>query len=126
MGVRGWGPTRGEAFAGITLGVFGLMVAPERVQARERREVRAQAATPETLLAAWIAECLYVYEIEGFVVRNVEVVVCSDTLAHGLLHGEPVESGGHRIELEVKGTTRDELAVGIRNGVHETRIIVET
>ena len=125
MGVRGWGPTRGEAFARTTLGVFGLMVPPERVQARERREVRAQAAAPETLLVAWIEECLYVYEIEGFVVRHVEMVVCTDTVAHGLLHGEPVESGGHRIEFEVKGAARRDLAVGIRNGVHEARIIVE-
>lgn len=125
MGVRGWGATRAEAFAQATLGVFGLLVAPERVQDRERREVRAQAEAPETLLMAWIDECLYVYEIEGFVVSAVEMTVCTDTLAHGILHGEPVEAGGHVIASDVKGTTRRQVAVGVQDCVHEARIVVE-
>src|SRR5918994_1222240 len=29
VGVRGWGTTRGEAFAQVTLGLFALLVAPD-------------------------------------------------------------------------------------------------
>jgi SHS2 domain-containing protein len=125
VGVRGWGGTRPEAFAQATLGVFALIVAPEQVQPRERREVRAQAETAETLLVAWVDECLYVHDIEGFVVRSVEMTLCTDTLAHGLLHGEPLDPARHHVGTVVKGATYHTVAVGVRDGVHEARIIVD-
>lgn len=65
VGVRAWGPTRAEAFAQAALGVMALTVLPDEVEARESREVRAQAESPEALLVAWVNECLYVHEIEG-------------------------------------------------------------
>jgi SHS2 domain-containing protein len=125
VGVRGWGASRGEAFAQTTLGVFSLLVLPAEVQARERREVRAQAEGPEALLVTWIDECLYVHEIEGFVVRSVELTTCTDTLAHGFLHGEPLDPGRHRLGTVVKGATYHRVQVGVQDGVHEARIIVD-
>ena len=125
VGVRGWGATRGDAFAQATLGVFALLVPPEEVQALERREVRAQADAPETLLVAWIDECLYVHEIEGFVARSVEMTVCTDTLAHGVLHGEPLDPERHRLGTVVKGATYHQVSVEVRDGTHEVRIIVD-
>jgi SHS2 domain-containing protein len=125
VGVRGWGPTRADAFAQVTLGVYALLVSPEQLEPRERREVRAQAEAPESLLVTWIDECLYVHEIEGFVARSVEMRVCTDTLAHGVLHGEPVDPGRHRVGTVVKGATYHQVRVGIRDGVHEARIIVD-
>ncbi len=125
VGVRGWGATRGDAFAQATLGVFALLVAPDEVQERERREVRAQADAPEALLVAWIDECLYVHEIEGFVARSVEMLVCTDTLAHVVLHGEPLDPERHRLGTVVKAATNHQVMVGVREGAHEAQIIVD-
>ena len=125
VGVRAWGTSRAEAFAQATLGVFALLVTPDQVQAHEDREVRAQADGPETLLVAWIDECLYVHEIEGFVVRGLELTVCTDTLAHGVLHGEPIDPARHRTGTVVKGATHHKVAVTVRDGVHEVRVIVD-
>src|SRR5205814_420100 len=83
VGIRAWGPTRAEAFAQAALGALALVADPATVAPREAREVRAQADGPETLLAAWIDECLYVHEIEAFVVSRVEVSPCSDTVVRG-------------------------------------------
>ena len=125
VGVRGWGGTRGEAFAQATLGVFSLLVSPDEVEPRERREVRAQAESPEALLVAWIDECLYVHEIEGFVARSVEMTVCTDTLAHGVLHGESLDPERHRVGTVVKGATYHQVSVQVREGLHEARVIVD-
>jgi SHS2 domain-containing protein len=125
VGVRGWGPTRTEAFAQTTLGVFSLLVSPDEVEPRERREVRAQAESPEALLVAWVDECLYVHEIEGFVARSVEMTVCTDTLAHGVLHGEPLDPERHRVGTVVKGATYHQVSVEVREGLHEARVIVD-
>ena len=125
VGVRGWGATRAEAFAQATLGVFALLVTPEDVQERERREVRAQADSPEALLVAWIDECLYVHEIEGFAACDVEVTECSDTVVHGRLLGEPIEPGRHRLGTVVKGATLHGISVTAENDRHQVRIIVD-
>jgi tRNA nucleotidyltransferase (CCA-adding enzyme) len=125
VGIRGWGPSRAVAVAQLTLGVFALIAAPRSVEARERREVRAQAESPEALLVAWVDECLYVHEIEGFVVHEVEMTVCTDTLAHGYLHGEPLDLARHRIGTVVKGATHHRTALAVQDGLHEARLIVD-
>lgn len=125
VGVRAWGPTRASAFAQAALGVLALVVDPASVDPRERREVRAQADAPETLLAAWVDECLYVHEIEGFVAAAVEVTDCSDTLVHGHLVGEPLDAGRHRLGTAVKAATLDGVSVGANSDRHEVRIIVD-
>jgi SHS2 domain-containing protein len=122
-GVRGWGATRGEAFAQAAQGVFALLVGPDEVQARERREVRAQAEGPEALLAAWIDECLYVHEVEGFVARSVDMSHCTDTLAHGVLHGEPLDPARHRVGTAVSGAVSHRATVDVREGRHEACIV---
>ena len=121
-GVRAWGPTRATAFAQAAQGVLALIVKPEEVAEREHREVRAQGQSPEQLLFNWITECLYVHEIEGFVVRRVEVDACSATVVHGVLHGEELDTGRHRLGTIVKAATMDHLSVTERDGRHELRI----
>jgi SHS2 domain-containing protein len=125
VGVAAWGPTRAEAFAQAALGVFTLIVKPEEVQERERREVRAQADSPERLLASWINECLYVHEIEGFVVRRVEVDTCTATLVHGVLHGEELDAGRHRRGTIVKAATLHRLVVAEHEGEHRVSVVVD-
>jgi len=125
VGIRAWGPTRAEAFAQAALGVLSLVADPATVSPRETREVRAQAESAETLLAAWIDECLYVHEIEAFVVSRVEVTSCSDNVVLGRLHGEPLDAGRHRLGTVVKAATLHGVSVEARDGRHEVRIIVD-
>ncbi|PYN81423.1 MAG: archease [Candidatus Rokuibacteriota bacterium] len=125
VGVRAWGSTRAEAFAQAALGVFALIVKPDEVGEHEHREVRAQADSPERLLVGWINECLYVHEIEGFVVRRVEVDACTATLVHGVLHGEEIDTARHRLGTIVKAATLHRVMVSDLGGLHEVRVIVD-
>jgi len=125
VGVRAWAETRAEAFAQAALGVFASIVTPDQVVEREHREVRAQADSAERLLVAWINECLYVHEIEGFVVHRVEVDAIQETLVHGVLHGEGIDLGRHRPGTAVKAATLDQVSVTETSGRHEVRVIVD-
>ena len=125
VGVHAWGASRAEAFAQAALGVFALIVAPEEVVEREHREVRAQGDSVERLLVAWINECLYVHEIEGFAVRRVEVDSCTETVVHGMLHGEELDLARHRAGTVVKAATLHEVLVAESGGRHEVRVIVD-
>jgi SHS2 domain-containing protein len=124
-GIRAWGGDRARAFAEAARGVFALIVDPAGVEDRERREVRAQAASAEPLLVNWINECLYVHEIEGFAVRAVDVTVCQDTLVHGFLRGEAFDPGRHRAGTIVKAATFHRVSVKELDGRVEVSLVVD-
>ena len=125
VGVRAWGPDRPEAFAQAALGVLALGVTPADVAERETRDVRAQAATVEDLLVAWINECVYVHEIEGFAVRRVTVRRLDGDVVHGVLHGESLDPGRHRLGTVVKGATHHQVSVATTAIGVELRLIVD-
>jgi len=125
VGVRAWGPDRREAFAQAALGVLALGVDPADVDERETREVRAQGATLEGLVVAWINECVYVHEIEGFAVHRVTVDLDGDDVIHGVLHGEAIDRARHRLGTVVKGATHHQLSVTSTEGRYEIRLIVD-
>jgi tRNA nucleotidyltransferase (CCA-adding enzyme) len=125
VGVRAWGRDRAEAFAEAARGVLAITVDPAGVEARETREVRAQAATVEDLLVAWINECVYVHEIEGFAVHRVSVQHVDDRVVHGVLHGEPIEADRHRLGTVVKGVTHHRVNVADTGTGCEVSVIVD-
>ncbi|HMH51093.1 MAG TPA: archease [Candidatus Acidoferrum sp.] len=125
VGVRAWGRDRAEAFAEAALAVLALGVAPAGVEERETRDVRAQAATVEDLLVAWINECVYVHEIEGFAVHRVSVHRVDDAVVHGVLHGESLEPSRHQLGTVVKGVTHHRVSVTETESGCEVSIIVD-
>ena len=125
VGVRAWGPTLAVAFAEMARGVLALAIAPDEVVERDRREVRAQGETRETLLVNWINECLYVHEIEGFATRRVEVTAFAGDSVHGLLHGEEFDPGRHRPGTVVKAATHHQVSVQETPETVEARLIVD-
>ena len=125
VGVRAWGPDRATAFAEAARGVFALIVEPAGIEERETREVRAQAESAERLLVSFVNECLYVHEIEGFAVCAVDVTVCTDTLAHGFLRGEPIDGDRHRMGTIVKGATFHALSLSEHPGRSDVSLVVD-
>jgi SHS2 domain-containing protein len=125
VGVRAWGPTREDVFAQAALGVLALIVSPEEITEREVREVRAQGDTPEALLVNWINECLYVHEVEGFVVRRIELTRLGPDRLHAFLHGEALDASRHRPGTVVKAATMHEVSVVATPEGHEARVIVD-
>lgn len=124
VGVRAWGPTLAEALAQVALGALALVIRPEEVQARESREVRAQADSLEALAVAWINECLYVHEIEGFAVARVEVDRVATDVVHGRLLGEPIDLARHRPGTVVKAATMHQVSVRVGERV-EIRVVLD-
>lgn len=125
VGVTAWAPTLAEAFGQAALGVLALVVAPDDVQPKQAREVRAQGESTEELLVNWVNECLYVHEIEGFAVRTVEVTALTGGRVHGLLHGEDLDAQRHRLGTVVKAATFHRVSVREAAGSVEISLIVD-
>ena len=125
VGVAAWGPTLALAFAQAGLGLFALIVDPTSVAPRESREVRAQADNPEALLVNWLNECLYVHDIEGFVVHRIEFPVFEGERVHSLLWGEELDPERHRVGILVKAATYHQLQITQGERGWEIRVILD-
>jgi len=115
--IRARGSTLAEAFVRTALAVFGTAFDPSAIAEREVREVRAHGSTVEALLAAWINECVYVLDVEGFACRRIDFAVFETSAAgggepmrlHSFLHGEVVEAD----QQEGRGSLGPVSAAGI-------------
>lgn len=125
VGIEAWGPTLEEAFAQAALGALALAIAPDGVEEQEVREVRAQGDAPEALLVAWVNECLYVHEIEGFAVRRVVVDTLAPPIVHGVLHGEAIDLGRHRAGTPVGTAAPHEARVEAGPTGARVRLVVD-
>ena len=125
VGVRAWGVDRAEAFAQAALAALALGVAPAEVEERDTRDVRAQGASLEELLVAWVNECVYVQEIEGFAVHRVSVTALGAEVIHGTLHGEELDASRHRLGTVVKGATQHHVSVASTATGCEVSLIVD-
>jgi len=113
------GPTLSEAFARIALGLFAAAVDPATVGDGDTREVRAHGVGLCPLLHAWLQECLYVHEVEGFACRAIEFAVFETTpmaggealRLHAILRGEEIDPTRHRILAAIRNVSRDGISV---------------
>jgi SHS2 domain-containing protein len=103
--LRAMGASLPEAFTRIALELFAAAVDPTTVEERDVREVRAHGGGVAALLQAWLQECLYVHEVEGFACGAIEFVVFEaapgvggETVRlHALLKGEEIDPARHRV-----------------------------
>jgi len=125
VGVAAWGPTLADAFAAAALGALALTVSTDGVAVREVRDVLAHGSSTVDLMVAWVNECLYVHEIEGFAVARVEVTSLQPGLVHGRLLGEPLDTGRHRLGTVVKAATLHRASVSEAHGRAEVNLVVD-
>jgi SHS2 domain-containing protein len=133
LAVEGRGSDPGEALAQVALAVFALLAAPASVAERDRRELRAHGDSPAALVVAWIGECLYLHEVEGFLARRVEVLAFEDRPGsggeplrlHALLHGEEIDPDRHPPGTLVRCVRREGALLEPHQGGWRARLLVE-
>lgn len=111
VGVHAWGPSLEECFRQCALGVFNLIVPLEAVAPAESRESAAQGDTAESLLVSWINELLFLHDVEGFALADVERLRREGSRLHADLRGEPVDPARHPRGILVKAATFHQLAI---------------
>ena len=111
IGLIARGATLGEAFANAGRGLFSLMVDLDRIEERKQRRIEVEAEDVEGLLVAWLAELLYVHEVEELVFSRFEIDEIGDRRIVALAFGEKLDLDRHNPQLMVKAITRHLLEV---------------
>ena len=124
VGVAAWGEDLPGCLRQCALGVFNLIVPTESVRPIESREVAARGGSVDTLLVNWLDECLYVHDLEGFVVADVTPPEVTDRGVHALLRGESIDPSRHSRGVVVKVTGFRGLEVSEAPGRVSIRVVL--
>jgi len=124
IGVRGLGPTKGEAFEQAALALTAVVTDPARVALRERIEVRCEAPDDELLLAEWLNALIYEMATRKILLGRFSVRF-DGRLLTGEAWGERVDVGRHDPAVEIKGATYTALRVAREGGVWVAQTVVD-
>lgn len=117
MGVRGFGPTRAEAFARAAEALSAIICDPTTIRPQQVVEIRCEAPDDELLLVDWLNALIYEMAIRRMVFGRFELRIDDHTLC-ARIYGEPVDRLRHQPAVEVKGATYTELKVAQESDGH--------
>ena len=110
IGVRGWGATLAEAFAGAATAMTAAICDPGQIVAQQALNIECVAPDEELLLVDWLNALVYEMATRRMLFSRFEVDIVNKRL-QATVWGEPVDVARHHPAAEVKGATFCELAV---------------
>ena len=110
MGVRGFGPTREEAFSQAALAMTAVICDPSLVSPTEEVDLACEAPDDELLFVDWLNALIYEMDTRKMLFCRFQVAIAGTHLT-GKAWGESVNVAVHQPVVEVKGATYTELRV---------------
>jgi tRNA nucleotidyltransferase (CCA-adding enzyme) len=124
IGVRGRGPTLGEAFARAGLALTAVVTDPAAVRETLSVGIACEAQDPETLLFDWLNALVYEMATRRVLFARYDVSVEGSRL-RAKAFGEPVDVSRHHPAVEVKGATWTGLRVAREHGGWVAECVVD-
>lgn len=110
VGVRGWGPTREQAFEQAALALANVITDTATVEPRERALITCEAPDDALLLVDWLDALVFETATRGMLFGGFAVRIEHHTL-RGEAWGEAIDPARHDVTVEVKGATHTALEV---------------
>jgi tRNA nucleotidyltransferase (CCA-adding enzyme) len=124
IGVRGYGPTRADAFAQAALALTAVVADPASVEPREPVAIDCEAPDDELLLAEWLNALIWEMATRKMLFSRFEVHLDGQRL-QAVARGEPVVVERHHPAVEVKGATYTALRVAEQDGEWIAQTVVD-
>jgi SHS2 domain-containing protein len=106
---------RGDSLAEIYVNAAQALMATitdrRRLRPRETRTMEAEAPDREALLVAWLNHLLYLYDVDGFLGRDFEILELQDERLVAQARGEIFDPERHVGKNAVKAATYHHLEI---------------
>lgn len=116
VGIVAYGTDLHEAFANAAYGMFTLIAELEDVREDFCRQIEVRAEDQESLLASWLNELLYLFEVEGIIFKRFEVIDIGENILKAEGYGELIDPARHSLKAGVKAATYHMLRVAKDDG----------
>lgn len=122
-----YGQTLEDVFVNAARATFALIVDPAIVNPAVSREVHLTSDSLDYLIYDWLAELLYLEEVDRLLFSLFEVKIShidGEYVLSGRAHGERIRPE-HEISLHIKAVTYHDLRVEKINNRYEAQILLD-
>jgi SHS2 domain-containing protein len=112
-------------FADAVLAMFDLIADLDGVQAAEQRNLTIEGMDRTDLLINFLRETLYLFNGEGFLLKEVAVTVLSDIRIVATVSVENYDPDRHTIKTELKAVTYHQAYVRKIDGIWKAQVIFD-
>jgi len=120
---------QGESLAAIYVHAAQALVATitdrRRLRLREARDITVSAPDREALLVAWLNHLLYLYDVEGFLGRDFDILELNDENLKARARGEAYDPERHVGKTAVKAATYHHLEITQRDHGWQATVILD-
>lgn len=125
LGILAFGKSLPDLFRHAAEALFHVITDPETIQARETRRISLRAHDLEELLTDWLNEFIYLFETQGLVFRDFEILSLDEQSLEATVQGEPYDNARHPIETIVKSATHHQLYIRREKGLWKAQVILD-
>ncbi|MGB9131002.1 MAG: archease [Methanosarcina sp.] len=108
-----YGDTLEEVFENAALAMFNIIIDTEKVSGEMATEICLNSPDLESLLVDWLAELLYLFEVEEVIFRKFQVKEVREEEGkysiNAVASGEKFYPESHPFETEIKAVTYNQL-----------------
>jgi SHS2 domain-containing protein len=125
VGWRIWGASLAELFENAAGALMATMTDRRLLRPRETRDIFVEAPDREALLVAWLNHLLYLYDVDGFLGRDFQVLNLSPTSLEAQARGESYDPQRHVGKTAVKAATYHRLAITRQDHGWQATVILD-
>lgn len=111
LGLEIYGTDEKELFVNAAFAVFDNMTELDQVSVQEKRPFAVEGSDREDLLINFLREILYMYNGEGFLLKECSISEIDGRHVIGAVSGEMFDQKKHRITVEIKAVTYHQVEV---------------
>ncbi|MBF0344528.1 MAG: archease [Nitrospirae bacterium] len=111
IGLKVHGSSVEELFANAALGLYSFITDTDDVNGSTTITVDLTEETTERLLIAWLNELIYLFDVDGFVGKTVDIKGLDGTHLRAELRGEPFDLQRHNPGILIKAATYHRLSI---------------
>jgi SHS2 domain-containing protein len=120
---------RGDSLAAIYRNAAEALMATitdrRRLRQRESKDIEVEAPDREALLVTWLNHLLYLYDVDGFLGRDFEILELTDVGLTARARGEAFDPERHVGKTAVKAATYHHLEITPRNHGWQATVILD-
>lgn len=120
---------RGDSLAEIYINAAKALMATitdrRRLRRRETRDIGVEAPDREALLVTWLNHLLYLYDVDGFLGRDFDILELKDESLTARTRGETFDPERHVGKNAVKAATYHHLEITPRNHGWQATVILD-
>jgi SHS2 domain-containing protein len=101
LAVRITGSSQAELFTNSAFALFDVMTDIANVEIKECLPLEVEGNDRDDLMVNWMRELLYLYQANGYLLKEFKIIDVKDTIVKAEVSGEKIDPDRHEIKQEI-------------------------